>query len=326
MTGSFLIEVKNADIFYKFTIRRNITVIRGKGATGKSTLYNLVDTFNNTDRQGISVRVTRGASLETLSAQRFRDSVLENAGRGNRIFIIDEDAPFIHSNEFAAQVNNSGYYFIIITRDKLDQISCSIHEVYELVKYDERLVGLKQAYEGTHFGCLDTLDHFITEDSNSGKQFFSRVYTEAAVVSSHGRDGILKMLTSVKYTAVYIVDGAAFGFNMIDVYDYFSDTGNLLIAEESFEYIILKSGVIPVSKISCKDLDNPVVDSLQYSSWEQFYTGVLLQATRDDYRPYKKEHLPQSYSSYKNAQRILQVLGLPFPNQDAAILSTHVFK
>ena len=144
MTGSFTIEVKNADIFYKFTVHRNITVIRGNGATGKSTLYNLVDTFNNTDKQGVSIRVTRGASLETLSTQRFHDGVLKNTSKNNRIFIIDEDTPFIHSNEFAIQASSSGYYFIITTRDKLDQISCSIHEVYELVKRSQRLVELQR--------------------------------------------------------------------------------------------------------------------------------------------------------------------------------------
>ena len=71
-------EIRNADVYYKFTVRRNITVLRGEGATGKTMLYRLVDTFNNVDSRGVSVRVDRGATVETLNRQRFSDGVLLN--------------------------------------------------------------------------------------------------------------------------------------------------------------------------------------------------------------------------------------------------------
>lgn len=42
MTGSFTVEVKNSDIAYKFVLHRNITVLRGDGASGKSLLCSLI--------------------------------------------------------------------------------------------------------------------------------------------------------------------------------------------------------------------------------------------------------------------------------------------
>lgn len=144
MIGSFLVEIKNADVCYKFTVRRNITVLRGEGATGKTMLYKLVDTFNNADSRGISVRVDRGASIETLNRQRFNDGVLLNHTKQNRIFIIDENSDFVYSNEFAVQAQVSGYYFILINRDKLDQLSCSIHEIYQLQTTDTRIITFKK--------------------------------------------------------------------------------------------------------------------------------------------------------------------------------------
>lgn len=38
MRGTYEIRVENRRMQYKFTVRRNITVIRGDSATGKTTL------------------------------------------------------------------------------------------------------------------------------------------------------------------------------------------------------------------------------------------------------------------------------------------------
>ena len=38
MTGKYEIRIENRSLVYEFTIRRNITVIRGNSATGKTTL------------------------------------------------------------------------------------------------------------------------------------------------------------------------------------------------------------------------------------------------------------------------------------------------
>ena len=42
MKGSHDIIVQNNRIQYKFSIRRNLTILRGNSATGKSTLIDLI--------------------------------------------------------------------------------------------------------------------------------------------------------------------------------------------------------------------------------------------------------------------------------------------
>ena len=45
MKGSYSITVSNEMVKYEFQIRRNITVIRGDSATGKTTLVELIREF-----------------------------------------------------------------------------------------------------------------------------------------------------------------------------------------------------------------------------------------------------------------------------------------
>ena len=45
MKGNYEIIVKNARIQYKFTLERNITVLKGDSATGKTTLIDMISAF-----------------------------------------------------------------------------------------------------------------------------------------------------------------------------------------------------------------------------------------------------------------------------------------
>ena len=42
MRGSYRIIVQNAKVRYDFEVRRNLTVIRGNSATGKTTLIEMI--------------------------------------------------------------------------------------------------------------------------------------------------------------------------------------------------------------------------------------------------------------------------------------------
>lgn len=310
MTGSFLVEIKNADVCYKFTVRRNITVLRGEGATGKTMLYKLVDTFNNVDSRGVSVRVSRGSTIETLNRQRFNDGVLRNHTNQNRIFIIDENSDFVYSNDFAVQAQSSGYYFILINRDKLDQISCSIHEIYQLHTTDTRVVTFDRIYSEVCYGVPRFYPHIITEDSGAGRQFFSRLNTASEVISADGRSKIKSRLKDIPGATLVIADGAALGFNIAEILESIKHKGGCLIAMESFEYVILKSGIVHSKDSRLQQLDDPNVDSTVYSSWERYYTSLLCELTRGTVLAYQKAHLTPEYSTNANALKILQTYQL----------------
>lgn len=48
MTGAYEVIVKNRRLQYKFTIYRNITILKGDSATGKTTLIDMIQSYQET--------------------------------------------------------------------------------------------------------------------------------------------------------------------------------------------------------------------------------------------------------------------------------------
>ena len=111
MKGKYKVVVKNNRLHYEFEIKRNITIIRGDSATGKTTLINMLRQAENLgDSSGIEVvskvpcRVLEGANWELI---------LDNTE--GTIFFIDEENVFITTERFAEKIRNSNNYFVLIT-------------------------------------------------------------------------------------------------------------------------------------------------------------------------------------------------------------------
>ena len=49
MKGRYRIVVKNSSVRYDFEIRRNITIIKGDSATGKTTLVDMIREYYERD-------------------------------------------------------------------------------------------------------------------------------------------------------------------------------------------------------------------------------------------------------------------------------------
>ena len=47
MIGRVSIKISNQRNSYKFTLNRNITILRGDSGTGKTTLYDMIRDYNN---------------------------------------------------------------------------------------------------------------------------------------------------------------------------------------------------------------------------------------------------------------------------------------
>ena len=128
MRGKHRIIIQNNRLHYEFEIKRNITIIQGDSATGKTTLINMLRQVENLgDSSGIDVifdapcRILEGRNWKIL---------LENMA-GNIIFI-DEDNEFINTEEFAEAVRGSDNYFVLITRENLYNLPYSVEEIYGL--------------------------------------------------------------------------------------------------------------------------------------------------------------------------------------------------
>jgi len=90
-----------------------------------------------------------------------------------------------------------------------------------------------------------------------------------------------------------IADGAAFGSEIHRVLRLIENRRNVVLyLPESFEWMILKAGVLKNSQVE-KLVNDPseFVESSEYFSWERFFTAVLIEATKDTYLAYAKKKL-----------------------------------
>ena len=91
----------------------------------------------------------------------------------------------------------------------------------------------------------------ITEDSNSGYQFFSELAKAQKItcISADGKSNIIQKLEEnrdIKGTKLIIADGAAFGSEMRELNVYLNNIENAaLYAPESFEWLLLSCNIIP---------------------------------------------------------------------------------
>jgi len=69
-----------------------------------------------------------------------------------------------------------------------------------------------------------------------------------------------------------------------------------LFLPESFEWTLLRSGLIPSSDIP-KILKDPssYIESRDYLSWERFFTDILIKYSADTRYAYKKAKLNEQY-------------------------------
>ena len=67
MKGSYEVLVRNRRIQYKFTINRNITILKGDSATEKTTLIDMILAFQN-NKESSGVFISSKCSCVTLSS------------------------------------------------------------------------------------------------------------------------------------------------------------------------------------------------------------------------------------------------------------------
>lgn len=158
----------------------------------------------------------------------------------------------------------------------------------------------------------------ITEDSNSGYDFFAKLSEQKNVncISANGKSNIIKCLQDsekTQGTRLIIVDGAAFGSEMKEVYEYLNTVGNVVLyAPESFEWLLLSSNTIPNANVT-EILQEPenYIDSKKYASWERFFTALLIDMTKGDpVWSYSKKKISSVYVSSKVITAVKKMMKL----------------
>lgn len=314
MKGKHRIVVKNNRLHYEFEIKRNITIIQGDSATGKTTLINMLRQAENLGESS-GIDVISDVPCRILEGKNWK-IILENSS-GN-IFFIDEENSFINTEEFASMVKESDNYFVLITRENLYNLPYSVDEIYglhESGKYHDTRKVYQQMY---HIYSIEEKfpiepEKIIVEDSNSGYEFFKKISAEKniACLSAGGKSNIFSLIKRQSAREICVVaDGAAIGPEMNRLYKETLKKKNIhLYLPESFEWLILSSGLISDKDIKTI-LEEPenYIDSTEHFSWERFFTKLLVTRTEETYLKYSKSKLNSNYLHEKNKERIVNMM------------------
>ena len=314
MTGKYSITVDNNVLQYKFEIKRNITIIKGDSATGKTTLVDMIrEHYENGDQSGVFLQCDKQCAV--LEGRQWQTLL---KGINDSIIFIDEGNPFITSTDFAEAVSKSDNYFVIVTRESLSNLPFSVDEIYG-IKSSGKYGSLTKTYqEFYNIYTKPEYDNFvpdvvIVEDSNSGYDFYAyiNIGKDMKVESAGGKSGIFKMLGEIKDSKILIIaDGAAFGSEMDRIMKRIAIKGNtVLYLPESFEWLLLKSEIVKDSEIK-EILMHPYdyIDSKDFMSWERFFSSLLIEKTKGTYLHYNKSELNEAYKTEKISSKIVDTM------------------
>lgn len=313
MRGKHRVVVSTKRLKYDFELRRNLTIIRGDSATGKTTLVDMIQDYVN-NPSGTPVELVCDKKCYVLQGTLWKQQL---SGISDSIVFIDEGNEFIKTQEFAGEIQKTDNYYVIVTREALSSLPYSVEEIYG-IRTSGKYGTLKQSYhEFYRIYGIDTYekdvkpDIVITEDSNSGYQFFTQVCKDydLSCESMNGKSNVFHYLNMHGNEKILVIaDGAAFGSEIDRVLRLIRERKNVaLYLPESFEWMILSSGVLKNNQVD-KILGSPseFVESGDYFSWERFFTAGLIEETKDTYLAYAKKKLNPVYLNGAVKQSILE--------------------
>lgn len=318
MKGKHKVIVSNNKLHYEFEIKRNITIIKGDSATGKTTLINMIRQFANLGNSS-GVSITCDVPCRTLEGVDW-ELILRNIS-GNILFI-DEENAFIRTEQFALAVRNSDNYFVIVTRESLYNLPYSVEEIYG-IHSSGKYQSTKRIYQQLYkiYSKTEQLpiipERLVVEDSNAGYEFFKDIAEKSGIKcdSAAGKSKLFACLNKIEEETCVVADGAAIGAEMEKLYGLSLRRKNIkLYLPESFEWIILNSGLIQEKGLE-EILEQPekFIDSQEFFSWERYFTKLLVQKTEMTYLKYQKAKLNPVYLHEKNKRTILDsIKGVEF--------------
>lgn len=301
MKGIHKVVVGTKYLKYEFELRRNLTIIRGDSATGKTTLVDMIRTHMNDGESGpVTLNCDKGCYVVEGNLWKGQLDNIQDS-----IVFIDEGNEFVKTKDFARAIQQTDNYYVIVTREGLPALPYSVEEVYG-IRTSGKYGSLKQSYHSFYRIYPDSTtekikpEKILTEDSNSGYQFFDAVCTEHQMQcdTANGKSNVFSYLKVHKDEKILVIaDGAAFGPEMDRVLQLVQTRKNLaLYLPESFEWLILSSGILKDAETT-QILQTPsgYIDSKEYFSCERYFTALLIEKAAGTYLNYTKKTLNEAY-------------------------------
>ena len=315
MRGTYEVKVSNVNVSFTLELERNITILSGDSATGKTTLIEMLRDFEESSRSsGITVHCKRPCRVLTNADWEYRLNGIRDS-----IVFLDEGNAFVKSEAFARAIQNSSNYYVIVTRESLHQLPYSVKAILKLKTTGRRGKTYVRAYpQYDHLadpvGEISRIQEIVTEDSNAGYEMFDHIAAENHIscISAQGKSNVFSQLTNRTADRVLVIaDGAAFGSELEKIYQLMEAQPNkiTLYLPESFEWLVLRSGILG-SQTPKEILDHPSdnIESSLYFSWEQYFTDLLIQLTHDTVLHYSKNRLNPSYLQPANVAKVLRAM------------------
>lgn len=323
MKGRIDIRVSNNRARFRFTLERNITVVRGDSGTGKTTLYDMIAEYTRLGEDS-GVQVSAPCPCVALVDMDWQNQLSHTKGS---VVFIDEGAHYLASREFAAAIQQTDNYYVIFNRENLHELPYSVEEIYQ-IKTSNRYHTFEKLYR-RHDGYVysngrnrgrASASVLLTEDSGAGLQLYQHLYEGTALrcESAGSNSGIFTWLQENHQEGVFVIaDGAAFGAEMdrvMKLQRQYPDRITVCLPE-SFEWLILQSGIVPIDGVQDM-LNDPgqQIESAEFFSWERFFTNYLVQHSAGTYYAYSKSMLHDFYTVRENMGRIVAVIAGNMPD------------
>ena len=202
MKGKHKIEVRSGRVVFTIELERNITILRGDSATGKTTLVEMLQAYETYGRQS-GVTVSCDKTCRVLSGVNWE---LQLNATHDSIVFVDEGSTFVSSLDFARAIQHSDNYYVLVTRENLSTLPYSVNAILELKKITSRF---KRTYNKAYPVYdsltasnvqLEGVKKLLTEDANSGYQLFTKIGEKYGVVciSAAGKDNIKQKIFPMK--------------------------------------------------------------------------------------------------------------------------------
>ncbi len=319
MRGKHTVKISDNRVKYDFELTRNITVVQGNSGTGKTTLFDMISAYARLKERS-SVQIVCDKPCVALRPDSDWQILLNNIH--DSIVFIDEESEYVSRTEFASAIKHTDNYYVIFTRENLYNLPYSVEEIYG-IHTSGRIHTFRKIYkqqEGyrysltarrkkSEFSCV------LTEDSNSGYEFYKNYFADREVecISAGANSTIYSWLIENKDKKVFVIaDGAAFGAEMNRIMNLQRHHPNITVClPESFEWLILRSGLIRTDDLNAV-LENPsdFIEASEFFSWEQFFTDYLIRNTKDTYYSYNKSRLNSFYVVKANMNKVAALIGI----------------
>jgi hypothetical protein len=172
VVGKYNIVIKAGKVTFYLSIQRNITIIRGDSAIGKTHLLNSINRFRRYGRSS-GIVVESVVDLD-IAASDLTGAINQLQANSNTIIFYEENLEFVKTIEFANAVCKSDNYVVIVGRDDIPTLPYSVKEIKTLVTKNNN------GYFETTLSEIHNLNMFdkpfepeviVTEDEGSGYEF-----------------------------------------------------------------------------------------------------------------------------------------------------------